>query len=113
MASRAFSSTSSSEAAGAAEAAGVLPAAGAEAPGVAPASAAAGALLAEPFDMKNQPPAAAASTATTMPIMRTGDLPVFASPPELAPEEEVTALSASAVEEIRTASLIARSMGPV
>ena len=64
----------------------------------------------EPFDMKNQPPAAAASTATTTPIMMAGDLPDFVSPPELAPDGEVTALSASAVEEIRAASLIARSM---
>ncbi len=63
--------------------------------------------------MKNQPPAAAASTATTMPIIMTGDLPDFSSPPELPLEGAVTALSASAVEEMRAASLIARSIGPV
>ena len=60
--------------------------------------------------MKNQPPPAAASTAATMPISMTGDLPDFSSPPELL-EGAVTALSASAVDEMRAASLMARNIG--
>src|SRR6188472_1995995 len=109
MARRAFSSTSSSDAAGAVAAVDEdLPAAAV----AADVPAAAGVGAEEPLDMKNQAPPAAARTATTMPINMTGDLPDFSSPPELALEDDVTALSASAVEEIRAASLMARSMGP-
>src|SRR6187397_92180 len=109
MARRAFSSTSSSDAAGAGAADDLPPAEGAAA-GAAVVPAAAGAGAEEPLDMKNQAPPAAASTATTMPMSITGDLPDFSSPPELE-DGAVTALSASAVDEIRAASLIARNIG--
>ena len=58
--------------------------------------------------MKNQPAPARATTATATPIIITGDLPDFSSPPPLVLDGLVTALSASAVAEIRAASLTAR-----
>src|SRR5688572_4840523 len=105
MARRAFSSTSSSDAAGAAGADVAAPLDGAASAGAASVAAVAGSE--EPFDMKYQAQPASATTATATPISIAGDLPDFSSP--LLPlDGAVTALSASAVAEMRAASLTAR-----
>src|SRR5678815_2817980 len=98
MARRAFSSTSSSDAAGCAPfAAGAAPAAGAAAAvGLASADSAG---CEEPF-VKYQPAPASASTPTTAPTIRPIGLPDFSSPPLLPLDGAFMALSASAVEEI-------------
>src|SRR6187397_1400113 len=104
MARRAFSSTSSSDAAGCAPFAADAPPDGAAAVSVASAFSAG---CDEPF-MKYQPAPASASTPTTAPMIRPIGLPDFSSPPLLELDGAVIALRASAVEEIRAASLTAR-----
>src|SRR6185503_3943919 len=105
MAKRAFSSTSSIEATGASA---PLLAVGPEA-GAAGAALAAGS-TAFFDDMKYQPPPASASTPTATPMSMPIDLPDFSSPPLSPLDGAVTALSASAVDEMRAASVTARVM---
>ena len=109
MARRAFSSTSSSERGrSGGRATCAAPAAAAASRQAVRGGGRAGAV--EPLFMKNQPPPAAASTATTMPIIIDRRLAGLLFAARAAARGAVTALSASAVEEMRAASLTARSI---